>query len=155
MYPFALVLHSETFSWSEFTLYPDFLVGWLLFGGLYFLAVGPLRRYFPGSERVPLLKVASFAPRWDTSLPPTVLGRTIPSGPACMTPSRLRNVVALICRMARVSRSRSVPRPDVGAARGDGGRRSRWGPHRGLGDESPADKWARSSEGVRMPGAAA
>ena len=26
-------------------------------------------------------------------------------------------------------------------------------PHRGLGDESPADKWARSSEGVRMPGA--
>ncbi|MBM3678525.1 MAG: transposase [Actinobacteria bacterium] len=26
-------------------------------------------------------------------------------------------------------------------------------PHRGLGDESPAHKWARSSEGVRMPGA--
>jgi hypothetical protein len=26
-------------------------------------------------------------------------------------------------------------------------------PHRGLGDESPADKWARSSEGVRMPAA--
>lgn len=26
-------------------------------------------------------------------------------------------------------------------------------PHRGLGDESPADKWARSSEGVRMAGA--
>jgi putative transposase len=24
-------------------------------------------------------------------------------------------------------------------------------PHRGLGDESPADKWARTSEGVRMP----
>lgn len=26
-------------------------------------------------------------------------------------------------------------------------------PHRGLGDESPADKWARASEGVRMPAA--
>lgn len=26
-------------------------------------------------------------------------------------------------------------------------------PHRGLGDESPADKWARTSEGVRLPGA--
>lgn len=26
-------------------------------------------------------------------------------------------------------------------------------PHRGLGDESPADKWARTSDGVRMPGA--
>jgi len=26
-------------------------------------------------------------------------------------------------------------------------------PHRGLGDETPADKWARTSEGVRMPAA--
>jgi putative transposase len=26
-------------------------------------------------------------------------------------------------------------------------------PHRGLGDESPADKWARNSDGIRMPGA--
>jgi len=26
-------------------------------------------------------------------------------------------------------------------------------PHRGLADESPADKWARTSEGIRMPGA--
>ena len=26
-------------------------------------------------------------------------------------------------------------------------------PHRGLGDETPAGKWARTSEGVRMPGA--
>lgn len=26
-------------------------------------------------------------------------------------------------------------------------------PHRGLGDETPADKWARTSDGVRMPGA--
>jgi hypothetical protein len=26
-------------------------------------------------------------------------------------------------------------------------------PHRGLGDETPADKWARSSDGVRMPAA--
>ena len=26
-------------------------------------------------------------------------------------------------------------------------------PHRGLGDETPADKWARTSEGVRMPDA--
>lgn len=26
-------------------------------------------------------------------------------------------------------------------------------PHRGLGEETPADKWARTSDGVRMPGA--
>lgn len=26
-------------------------------------------------------------------------------------------------------------------------------PHRGLGDETPVDKWARTSDGVRMPGA--
>lgn len=60
MSPLAL-LHSETFSWSEFTLYPDFLVGWLLLGGAYLLFVGPLRALFPGSAPVPLARVASFA----------------------------------------------------------------------------------------------
>ncbi|HET7274219.1 MAG TPA: cytochrome c oxidase assembly protein [Longimicrobiaceae bacterium] len=48
---FALI-HSGTFSWSEWKLYPSFMVGWLILGGVYFLLCGPLRRYFPGSQRV-------------------------------------------------------------------------------------------------------
>ena len=59
--PVALaLLHTGTFSWTDWKLYPSFLVGWLLFGGAYYLAAGPLRRYFPGSGPVPLAKVASF-----------------------------------------------------------------------------------------------
>jgi putative membrane protein len=54
------LLHTGTFSWSDWRLYPSFLVGWLLFGGAYYLAAGPLRRYFPRSHPVPLAKVASF-----------------------------------------------------------------------------------------------
>lgn len=54
------LLHAGEFSWSDWRLYPDFLIGWLLFGGVYFLAAGPLRRHFPGSSPVPLSKVASF-----------------------------------------------------------------------------------------------
>src|SRR5215203_1559972 len=56
----ALILHTETFSWTEFRIYPDFFVGWVIFGVAYYLCIGPLRRYFPGSSRVPLAKVASF-----------------------------------------------------------------------------------------------
>lgn len=54
------LLHAGEFSWSDWRLYPDFLIGWLVFGGVYFLAAGPLRRHFPGSSPVPLSKVASF-----------------------------------------------------------------------------------------------
>ncbi|HEX6925856.1 MAG TPA: cytochrome c oxidase assembly protein [Longimicrobiaceae bacterium] len=54
------LLHAGTFSWSDWRLYPSFLVGWLLFGGAYYLFAGPLRRYFPGSEPVPLAKIVSF-----------------------------------------------------------------------------------------------
>ncbi len=57
---FAL-LHGETFSWSEFRVYPSFLAGWFLVGGVYLLCAGPLRPRFPGSRPVPARKVASFA----------------------------------------------------------------------------------------------
>ena len=56
----SLALPTGTFSWSDWRLYPSFLVGWLLFAGVYYLAAGPLRRWFPGSEPVPAMKVASF-----------------------------------------------------------------------------------------------
>lgn len=61
MTPFALLLHAEGFAWTEWTLYPSFLIGWLLLGGAYLLAAGPLRRHFPGSRPVPPLRLLSFA----------------------------------------------------------------------------------------------
>lgn len=54
------LLHTESFSWSEWRVYPSFMVGWLLLFGAYFLLVGPLRHRFPGSAPVPRRKVASF-----------------------------------------------------------------------------------------------
>jgi putative membrane protein len=54
------LLHTGSFAWSDWKLYPSFLVGWLLFGGAYYLAAGPLRRYFSGSRPVPRAKLASF-----------------------------------------------------------------------------------------------
>jgi putative membrane protein len=56
----ALLHYPETFSWTEWRLYPDFLVGWLLLGGIYFLLVGPLRSRFPGSEPVHPVRILSF-----------------------------------------------------------------------------------------------
>jgi putative membrane protein len=56
----AILLHTETFSWSEFRIYPSFFVGWLLFAAAYYGFAGPLRRFFPGSARVPAAKLASF-----------------------------------------------------------------------------------------------
>jgi putative membrane protein len=56
----AVLLHRESFSWSEWTLYPDFLIGWLLFGAAYLLSAGPLRHRFEGSSPVPMRKLASF-----------------------------------------------------------------------------------------------
>ena len=55
------LLHKESFSWSEWRVYPSFMVGWLLLIGAYFLLIGPLRHRFPGSRPVPLRRVASFA----------------------------------------------------------------------------------------------
>ena len=57
----AILLHRDSFSWTEWTLYPSFLVGWLLLGGAYVLCAGPLRHRFPGSRPVPPLRLASFA----------------------------------------------------------------------------------------------
>jgi putative membrane protein len=54
------MLHQETFSWSEWTVYPSFMVGFLIFGAAYFLMIGPLRSRFPGSVPVPGRKVGSF-----------------------------------------------------------------------------------------------
>lgn len=54
------LLHSESFSWTEWRVYSDFMVGWLLLFGAYFLLIGPLRGRFPGSSPVPPRRVASF-----------------------------------------------------------------------------------------------
>jgi putative membrane protein len=57
----ALLLHpGGTFSWTEWRLYPDFLIGWFLLFGGYLLVIGPLRRYFPGSAPVGGWRIASF-----------------------------------------------------------------------------------------------
>jgi putative membrane protein len=55
------LLHTETFSWSEWRVYPAFMVGWLLFVGAYFLLIGPLRHRFPGSRPATSRQVASFS----------------------------------------------------------------------------------------------
>ena len=60
MYSFALLLHVGSPNWNTWKVYPSFLVGWLIFGGAYFLLAGPLRRHFRDSSPVPPLKVASF-----------------------------------------------------------------------------------------------
>ena len=55
------LLHTEAFSWTEWKVYTQFMVGWLLFGATYFLLIGPFRRHFPGAVPVPGRKVASFS----------------------------------------------------------------------------------------------
>jgi putative membrane protein len=56
------LLHAEAdFSWTQWSFYTDFLIGWFLFGGLYALAAGPLRHRFPGSEPVPRRKIVWFS----------------------------------------------------------------------------------------------
>jgi putative membrane protein len=64
MVPLAAVLallHGEAdFSWTQWSFYTDFLIGWILFGLAYALAAGPLRHRFPGSEPVPTSKVLWF-----------------------------------------------------------------------------------------------
>lgn len=54
------LLHRESFSWSEWVLYPDFLIGWLLLGGAYLLCAGPLRHRFADSRPVSAAQVGSF-----------------------------------------------------------------------------------------------
>ena len=55
------LLHQETFSWTEWKVYSQFMVGWLLMGATYFLLIGPFRGRFPGSAPVPGKNVASFS----------------------------------------------------------------------------------------------
>jgi putative membrane protein len=56
------LLHGEVdFSWTQWSFYTDFLIGWFLFGLAYVLAAGPLRHKFPGSEAVPTNKILWFA----------------------------------------------------------------------------------------------
>jgi putative membrane protein len=54
------LLHGEPFSWTEWRVYSDFMTGWLLMVGAYFLVIGPLRHRFPGSRPVPGKRVAAF-----------------------------------------------------------------------------------------------
>lgn len=56
----AVLLHAQSFSWSEWKVYPSFMIGWLLMLGAYFLLIGPLRHRFPGSRPVPPKRVAAF-----------------------------------------------------------------------------------------------
>lgn len=55
------LLHTGTFDWRVWKLYPSFMVGWLLFAALYFLCVGPLRHRFPGSRPATTRQVACFS----------------------------------------------------------------------------------------------
>jgi putative membrane protein len=62
MLTFSLVLlHRESFSWAEWKLYPDFMIGWLLLFGAYFLLIGPLRHRFPESRPAEARRVLSFS----------------------------------------------------------------------------------------------
>jgi putative membrane protein len=57
----AVLLHPvESFSWTEWRLYPDFMIGWLLMFGGYLLVIGPLRSRFRDSAPVAGWRVASF-----------------------------------------------------------------------------------------------
>jgi len=58
---FAAILHRDSFSWSAWVLYPDFMIGWLLMAGLYLLIAGPLRDRFTGSAPVPTWQVTCFS----------------------------------------------------------------------------------------------
>jgi len=55
------LLHTQSFDWRVWKLYPSFMVGWLLFAALYFLCIGPLRSRFPGSAPASKRQVASFS----------------------------------------------------------------------------------------------
>jgi putative membrane protein len=57
----VVLLHVDSFAWSEWVFYPEFLVGWVLFGAAYILFAGPLRHRFEGSRPVPLWQAGSFA----------------------------------------------------------------------------------------------
>jgi putative membrane protein len=55
------LLHTGTFDWRVWKLYPSFMIGWLLFAAAYFLCIGPLRSRFAGSRPVPARQVACFS----------------------------------------------------------------------------------------------
>ena len=54
------LLHTGTFDWRVWKLYPSFMVGWLLFAAAYFLCIGPLRARFQNVTIA--IKVTSDAP---------------------------------------------------------------------------------------------
>ena len=58
------VLHGESFSWSEWKVYPSFMAGWLALGGIWFLLAGPLRHRFAGSRPVAPGTLACFLAAW-------------------------------------------------------------------------------------------
>ena len=53
----AVDLHDLLAQW---TVYPSFLIGWILFGAAYLAGVGPLRRRFGWADRVEPARVALF-----------------------------------------------------------------------------------------------
>jgi putative membrane protein len=55
------LLHTGSFDWRVWKLYPSFMVGWLLFAALYFLCIGPLRGRFAGSSPATSRQVACFS----------------------------------------------------------------------------------------------
>ncbi len=60
-FPSLALLHTGSFDWRVWKLYPSFMVGWLLFAAAYFLFIGPLRHRFPGSKPATGGQVASFS----------------------------------------------------------------------------------------------
>lgn len=60
MFVSTILLYQESFSWSEWVLRPDFMIGWLLFGAAYLLFSGPLRPRFSGSHPLSPFRLASF-----------------------------------------------------------------------------------------------
>jgi putative membrane protein len=55
------LLHTGSFDWRVWKLYPSFMVGWLLFAAAYFLCIGPLRHRFAGSRPASPRQVACFS----------------------------------------------------------------------------------------------
>jgi putative membrane protein len=56
----AIALHPSSFSWTDWVVYPDFLIGWLLVMALYFAIAGPLRHRFPGSTPISGRQITCF-----------------------------------------------------------------------------------------------
>jgi putative membrane protein len=57
----AVLLHTRSFAWGEWKVYPSFMLGWLLLIAAYFAFIGPLRHRFPGSRPATSRQVTSFS----------------------------------------------------------------------------------------------